>query len=693
MRSPRARRHRTPLEHNHLAGDASVAKEPGAGRKRLGEYLLEAGLLTEEQLKESLRQQRQTKDPLGQVLSRAGLVSETDVCRVLHEQLGLPLVDFAATAIDESVIALIKEELAKKYTAIPIALEDRSTLRVAMADPLNQRAIDDIRFQSGFFVKPALAPPSAIVEAISKYYHIDASVVEILENIIKDDPISEVREIVETQSDASIEELMKLSAGPPIVRLANWVITRAVEMRASDIHIEPQERGVGVRVRVDGLLQDLERLPKWTQGAMISRVKILASLDIAEKRMPQDGHFRVELEGRRIDMRVSTLPTAHGEKIVIRIVDQDRAAFRLDSLGFSPANLERMKTFGKRPQGIVMVTGPTGSGKTTLLYALLQHIHSVTKNIVTVEDPIEYQVAGVNQVQVDERSKKTFGAILRAMLRQDPDVMMIGEIRDAETAQIAFRASITGHLVLSTVHTNDAPSAVTRLVDLGLQPYMVASSLVAVVSMRLIRLLCPKCKDGYVPTGDDLRLLGLSKGEARDLVLYRPQGCPACGETGYRDRTGVFEVLEMTDTIRRLVAGHATETLIRRAAMEEGMISIGQDGLAKVLAGETALEEIQRVVYYEEELGHLCAACHQSVASDHVYCPNCGTPSSGACTSCGRRVDPEWGFCPSCGARRQHVMGPPPPEEPRVGDAAPSHVKDDVASSHAPRPVHAPRRP
>jgi Zn finger protein HypA/HybF involved in hydrogenase expression len=270
---------------------------------------------------------------------------------------------------------------------------------------------------------------------------------------------------------------------------------------------------------------------------------------------------------------------------------------------------------------------------------------------------------------------------------------MIGEIRDTETAQIAFRASITGHLVLSTVHTNDTASAVTRLVDLGLQPYMVASSLVAVVSMRLVRLLCPKCKDGYVPTGDDLRLLGLSKGEARDLVLYRPHGCEQCGETGYRGRTGVFEVLEMTDTVRRLVAGHATETLIRRAAMEEGMLSIGQDGLAKVLAGETSLDEVQRVVYYEEELGHLCASCHHTVASDHIYCPHCGTPGSGSCTGCGRRVDPEWGFCPSCGGRRAQVMGPPPPGEARIGDDAPPEGRPAPAAASSPPPTHAPRRP
>ena len=661
-----------------------MTTEEAGGRKKLGEYLLEAGLLNEHQLKEALRRQRQTKEPLGQILARSGMISEADVCKVLHQQLGLPVVDFAAVAIEENVIALIREDLAKKYTAIPIELEGRNTIRVAMADPLNQSAIDDIRFQSGYFVKPALAPPSAIVEAISKYYHIDASVVEILENIIKDDPVSEVREVVDPQPDASLEELMKLSAGPPIVRLANWIITRAVEMRASDIHVEPHEKGVGVRIRVDGLLQDLERLPKWTQGALTSRVKILASLDIAEKRLPQDGRFRVEMEGRRIDLRVSTLPTAHGEKIVIRIVDQERSALRLDSLGLSDANLDRIKAYGQRPQGIVMVTGPTGSGKTTLLYSLLQHIHSVTKNIITVEDPIEYQVAGVNQVQVDEKSKKTFGSILRAMLRQDPDVMMIGEIRDAETAQIAFRASITGHLVLSTVHTNDAPAAVTRLVDLGLQPFMVASSLVAAISMRLIRLLCPKCKEAYVPSGDELRLLGISHRDARDLVLYRGQGCEHCNETGYRGRTGVFEVLEMTENVRRLVAGHATESLIRRAGMEDGMVSIGQDGLARVLAGETSLEEVQRVVFYEEELGHVCTSCHRTVASDHLYCPHCGTPSATACVSCGRRVDAEWGFCPSCGARHEAVYEPPPGEEENVGESSEVIGAPDRESTDAP---------
>src|SRR5258706_11260421 len=358
-------------------------------RKKLGEYLLEAGLVTDQQLKEALRRQRQTKEPLGHILTRQGMVSEADICRVLHQQLGLPIVELESIAIDEAVIALIRQDLAQKNTAIPIELENRSTIRVALADPLNPQAIEDIKFQSGYFVRPVLAPPSEIVEAIAKYYHIDASVVEILENIIKNDPIQEIREIVPTDGEENLDELMKISAGPPIVRLANWVITRAVEMRASDIHVEPQEKWVGVRCRVDGLLQDLERLPKWTQGALVSRIKILASLDISEKRLPQDGSFRVEIDSRRIDLRLSTPPTAHAAKIVIRIVDQERSALHLDSLGLSESDLDKIRAYGQRPQGIVAVTGPAGNSQNTLPHSLLPHIHNPTEEIPTVTEPTE----------------------------------------------------------------------------------------------------------------------------------------------------------------------------------------------------------------------------------------------------------------------------------------------------------------
>jgi len=619
----------------------------------MGEYLTDAGLITEDQLKEALRRQRQTKEPLGQVLARAGLVGEADICRVLHEQLGLPIIDLQSIAIDESVIALVKEELAKRYLAIPVDLENRNTIRVAMADPLNASALEDIRFQSGYFIRPALAPPSEIQEAINRFYHLDDSVGQVLETIIKSDPAREVRELVEDAQEESLAATMELAAGSPIVRLANWLIARAVELRASDLHIEPQEKTVGVRVRVDGLLQDLERLPKWTQGALVSRIKILSSLDIAEKRIPQDGRFRVETEGRRIDLRVSTLPTLHGEKIVIRIIDQERAALRLDTLGLSSDSLADIRNYANRPQGILIVTGPTGSGKTTLLYSILEQIHSVTKNIITAEDPIEHQVAGVNQVQVDEKSKKTFASVLRAMLRQDPDVMMVGEIRDAETAQIAFRASITGHLVLSTVHTNDAASAVTRLVDLGLAPYMVASSLIAVVSMRLVRTLCPKCKDAFVPSGETLRTLGLSGRDARDLVLFRPVGCDLCNGSGFRGRTGIFEILEMGEALRRLITGGSTEGMIHAAAVEAGMVPIGQDGMSRVLNGDTTLEELARVIYTAEEAGRVCAGCHRTISNEFSFCPHCGVRAELTCDACGRRVAPEWTYCTGCGRPRR----------------------------------------
>jgi type II secretory ATPase GspE/PulE/Tfp pilus assembly ATPase PilB-like protein len=364
-------------------------------------------------------------------------------------------------------------------------------------------------------------------------------------------------------------------------------------------------------------------------------------------------------------------------------VDQERSAFRLDTLGMAERDLERIRGYGQRPQGILIVTGPTGSGKTTMLYSLLSQIHTVTKNIVTAEDPIEYQVPGVNQVQVDEKSKKTFGAVLRAMLRQDPDVMMVGEIRDLETAQIAFRASITGHLVLSTVHTNDAPSAITRLVDLGLQPYMVASSLIGVVSMRLVRTLCPRCKDGYVPSGDELRLIGLSPRDSQEIVLYRPVGCEFCLETGFRGRTGVFELLDMNDTIQRLISSGASESMIRQTAIESGMIPIGQDGMAKALAGETSIEELQRVLHYEEELARLCPGCRVTLSSEFLFCPHCGHASAHACSKCQRRVDAGWRFCPTCGEKRPGAPAVPVTEE-LVGSSPGSNDHGGVDSMSPP---------
>ncbi len=625
--------------------------------KRLGDLLIEAKIITEQDLADAITQQRKTGELLGATLLRMGLVSEETLMRQLQLQLGLPLVDLAEVTADEQALALVREDLARKYIALPIEVEGRSNLTVAMADPLNVAALEDLRFHSGMFIKPVLALPSAIAEAIERYYHIDRSVNEVINTIISSEDEVIVNAVNETEQAQAIDDLIKESEGRPIVRLTNWLLHRAIEERASDIHIEPQDKELAVRFRVDGLLLEAQRLPKWTQSAIVSRIKILSNLDIAEKRQPQDGRLMVEVSGRRVDMRVSTLPTTHGEKVVIRVVDQGQSQRNLADLGLYPEDLARIEGYLARPQGIILVTGPTGSGKSTLLYAALRHVQSVSKNIVTVEDPVEYQIPGINQVQVDEKAKKTFASALRAILRQDPDVIMIGEIRDKETAQIAFRASITGHLVLTTVHTNDAPSAVTRLIDLGLEPFMVASALTGVVSMRLVRTLCPKCRETYDVSAESLNRLG-----ARDLAegtvqLSRGRGCPNCRSTGYHGRLGIFETLEITDTIRSLVTQNVSDTAIRTAALENGMRTMGEDGLKKVLEGHTTLDEVSRVIYLADQGAKQCPSCASVLSQEFEYCPSCGEFVGEHCGSCSRRLNPGWAWCPFCGDASLAVGG------------------------------------
>lgn len=625
--------------------------------KRLGDLLIEARLITPQDLTDAIARQRKTGELLGATLLRMGLVTEEALTRQLQLQLGLPLVDLSEVTADEQALALVREDLARKYLALPIEVDGRSSLTVAMADPLNVAALEDLRFHSGMFIKPVLALPSAIAEAIERYYHIDQSVNEVINTIISSEDEVIINAVTETEQAQAIDDLIKESEGRPIVRLTNWLLHRAIQERASDVHIEPQDKELVVRFRVDGLLQEAQRLPKWTQSAIVSRIKILSSLDIAEKRQPQDGRLMVEVSGRRVDMRVSTLPTTHGEKVVIRVVDQGTAQRDLADLGFYPEDRARIEAYLARPQGIVLVTGPTGSGKSTLLYAALRHIQTVSKNIVTVEDPVEYQIPGINQVQVDEKAKKTFPNALRAILRQDPDVIMIGEIRDKETAQIAFRASITGHLVLTTVHTNDAPGAVTRLIDLGLEPFMVASALVGVVSMRLVRTLCPRCKESYEVSAESLNRLGARDVREGTVQLHRGRGCPNCRNTGYHGRMGIFETLEVTDTLRTLVSQNASDSAIRTAALENGMRTMGEDGLKKVLEGHTTLDEVSRVIYLADQGARSCPSCATALSREFEYCPSCGDFVGEHCGSCRKRLNPGWTWCPFCGDAAQSVGG------------------------------------
>jgi type IV pilus assembly protein PilB len=618
--------------------------------KRLGDLLVEAGLITDEQLQTAVAEQQRTGKLLGATLVQMGVISERELLEHLQHQLGLPLVDLAKISVDELAVQRVNEEVSRKYNALPIEIQGRSTLIVAMSDPLNVSALEDLRFHSGMFIKPVLAPSAEIQEAIGRFYHMDTSVNEVIQNIIskEEDDVS-ITAVVENEQAQAIDELIKEAEGRPIVRLTNWLMHTAILERASDIHIEPQDRDLVVRFRVDGLLHEFQKLPKWTNSAIVSRIKVLSNLDIAEKRQPQDGRLMIEVEKRRVDMRVSTLPVSNGEKVVIRIVDQNRTQVAITDLGMQEDDLVKVKRGLGRPQGIVLVTGPTGSGKTTLLYSGLRHIQHVTKNIVTVEDPVEFQITGINQVQVDEKAKKTFPNALRAILRQDPDVIMIGEIRDKETAQIAFRASVTGHLVLSTVHTNDAAGAVTRLVDLGLEPFMVASSLNTVVSMRLVRTLCPRCTEPYEANEEHVARIRGNHGGSGPLTLHRGRGCPHCHETGYHGRTGIFEVLEIDDVIRGLVVQGSPDSGIRQAAIDAGMRTIGEDGLSKVLAGITTLEEVTRNVYLTEVAGRVCGECDTVLNKEFEYCPTCGTFVGEHCEHCRRRMNPVWTFCPHCG--------------------------------------------
>jgi len=619
------------------------------GHKRLGELLVEAKLLSQEQVDRAIAEQKKSGQLLGATLIALNLVSERDLMGLLQRQLGLPLVDLETLPVDETALSKVKEDFARKYQALPIEIEGRKTLVVAMSDPLNVAALEDLRFHAGMFIRPVLASPSQVIEAIERYYHLDSSVNEVVQSIIQTENDIEVNAVAESEERQALDELMREAEGRPIVRLANWLLHRAVEEGASDIHIEPQASDLVVRLRVDGLLREEQRLPKWTQSAIVSRLKVLSNLDIAEKRMPQDGRLVAEIAGRRIDMRVSTLPVNGGEKVVMRVVDTQRTNVALEKLGMADQDLSRLTNFLDRPQGIVLVTGPTGSGKTTLLYSALEKVKDVSLNITTVEDPVEFQFAGLNQVQVDEKAKKSFAVALRAILRQDPDVIMIGEIRDRETAQIAFRASVTGHLVLSTVHTNDAAGAVTRLIDLGLEPFMVASALVGVVSIRLVRVICPRCKESYEADATTLQKIGGTSLEG-NITLYRGAGCPTCRQAGFTGRTGIFEVLTVDDALRGMIVRGASEAEIRDMAIKGGMRPIGEDGLEKTLNGITTLDEVTRVVYLPEQGLKMCGSCQSVVSQEFEYCPSCGHFVGEHCANCKRRVQPKWGFCPTCGA-------------------------------------------
>ena len=553
--------------------------------KQLGQILIELGYITAEQLETALEEHRKTPKSLGRVLIDLGMIKESDLVRALAEQVGLEFVDLSEFQVDAVATALLPEALARRYRALPIGERD-GRLLVAMSDPANVYALDDIRTITGRDVLPVVATANDVEAAIQKFSGLDSGV-EAMASIV--DAATEEDENAEL--DVAVEDA-------PIVKLVNAIMTQAVADRASDVHLEPREHDLRIRFRVDGVLMEpMPAAPKNIQNGLISLMKVMADLNIAEKRVPQDGRIAMKIGGKKIDLRMATLPTVYGEKVVLRILDTSNALLRLEDLGFLEEAYKRYSASFQKPYGAILVTGPTGSGKSTTMYGTLNILNQIDKNIITVEDPVEYRLAGVNQMQVNVKAGLTFAGALRSILRADPDIVLIGEIRDKETATIAIEAALTGHLVLSSLHTNDAPSAISRLVEMEVETFLVASAIDAVVGQRLARKLCDRCKTTYRPDENELFAAGYPDWLWPEIQeLFKPAGCPACANTGFRGRIGLYEVMPMSEEIERLTVERASADAIRAVAVQQGMMTLRDDGLEKTRMGLTSLEEVARVV-------------------------------------------------------------------------------------------------
>ena len=556
---------------------------PAASGKRLGRILVRSGLLTERQLEETIAEAGDLT--LTQAVVMNKLATEAGIARAVAEQTGLDYVDVAMFEIDANASTLLSPDLAHRYSVLPIAF-DEGKLVVAMSDPANIFAIDDLRIVTGYEIKPVVASEGDLKAAIDKYSGMQDNVDEMVGDVA--DSLATGVSGLESEADSGEESVVS--------KLLNLVITEAIHQGAGDIYLEPQERDLRVRFRVDGVCQEVMRSPKKLQVQLISRVKISSGMDIAERRIPQDGRFGVVLDGNAVDFRVAVLPTVRGEMSVMRLLRHDSIMMSLKDLGFLEEPLAAITEALAKPYGAILVTGPTGSGKSTTLYAAINESNDPTINLITVEDPVEYRLEGLSQVQVHERAGLTFASALRSILRQDPDTVMIGEIRDLETATIAIEAALTGHLVLSTLHTNTAPSAITRLTEMGVEPFLTVSAINCVVAQRLARRLCKDCKEAYVPEEEALARIGFPFEPGDPPTLYRPVGCKKCNMIGYKGRMGVHEVLKMTEALERLAVEHASADELARQAIADGMIPLRQDGFMKVAMGMTSLEEILRVI-------------------------------------------------------------------------------------------------
>ena len=565
---------------------------PTIGRARLGEILVARGNCSEASVTNALEAQSDKGGRIGEILLAMDAITEPQLAEALGQQLRIEVVlSINPDSIDPSLVAPMSLSYARQNAMLPL-WSDETTLKVAVADPLNTFAIDDLAVLYDREIEVIVAPYGVVLAAMHKVFDRRAAADQVVDDLAADETdLGAIAHEIEEQAKDILDE----DDEAPIIRLVNSILGQAIKERASDIHIEPFERDILVRFRKDGVLKEIVRAPKKFQASIASRIKIMGNLNIAEKRLPQDGRIRIRVAGRDVDLRLSTVPTSHGERIVLRILDKSAVLLDLKQLGFLEDNLKTIESLIQRPHGIILVTGPTGSGKTTTLYAALSRINTPDRNILTVEDPVEYQINGIGQMQVNRKIDFTFARGLRAILRQDPDVVLIGEIRDIETAENAIQAALTGHLVLSTLHTNDAPGAFTRLTDMGVEPFLSASSIIAVMGQRLVRKVCSTCRVEYVPLQAEIEELGVDAHTASQHTFYRAVGCADCYESGYRGRSGIHELMVVSDDVRSLVMKNAPATELKRAAMAAGMKTLRMDGAAKVMRGDTTIDEIMRV--------------------------------------------------------------------------------------------------
>ncbi len=633
-----------------------ATRDPRRTRRRLGELLLSEGVLDEGQLAYALENQlvvNGRRERLGQAVVRLGFVSEEAVARALAGQLDLPYIDEDELSLDEQMALIVPASLAERHRILPLA-KDGDALVVACADPTDVVALDDVRLASGSRrLRVAVATPTVLSAAIRRMYGFEGRATELLDAISVDEDLAE-----DPDGDLGVDD-------GPVVRLAEGILAEALKTGTSDVHLEPGASQTVVRYRIDGVLQQVMTVPRSKSGALLSRLKLMAGMDIAERRRPQDGRAAFRSGGVGVDLRVSSLPSLHGETIVIRLLRKGTERLGMADVGFTEAHLGTVLEAIERPQGLVLITGPTGSGKTSSLYGFLGHLAGTSHNIITLEDPVEYELNGVNQTQINERIGFTFARAIRTVLRQDPDIVMVGEIRDPETAELALQASLTGHLVFSTLHTNTASAAMIRLRDLGIPSYLVASSLTLVIAQRLARRVCTNCAAPDTPSDRLLASLRLSPRDFEGATLLAGKGCSACNQSGYRGRTGVFEILSVDAAVRELLVGNGTEAQIRSAARKGGMRSLREDGLRLAREGVTTLEEVLRVTPFDDtgDDGG-CPVCAQPVEAGFGLCPWCGVHlQPDACATCELPLTSGWSLCPRCGTQvpdaREATATPP----------------------------------